>query len=99
VKFNKPITELVFTGHAIQQMFARRITVDEVREVIANHEIIVEYPDDVPYPSNLLLGGVSGRPLHVVLGYDNVRGNGYVITVYEPDPTLWDEKFRKRRTP
>jgi hypothetical protein len=92
VKFNKPITELVFTGHAIQQMFARRITVDEVREVIANHEIIVEYPDDVPYPSNLLLGGVSGRPLHVVLGYD-------VITVYEPDPTLWDEKFRKRRTP
>ena len=97
MKFDKPIAELIYTGHAVQQMFTRRITADEVREILADHEMIAEYPDDVPYPSRLLLGVVKGRPLHLVLGYDEQGAVGYVVTVYEPDPALWEEGFRKRR--
>lgn len=97
MKFDKSIAELIYTGHAVQQMFTWRITADEVREILADHEIIVEYPDDVPYPSRLLLGVVKGRPLHLVLGYDEQGAAGYVVTVYEPDPALWEEGFRKRR--
>ncbi|MGK7878898.1 MAG: DUF4258 domain-containing protein [Crocosphaera sp.] len=44
---------LVFSRHAIQQMFFRRISKQEVKQVINYGEIIEEKPDDHPFPSYL----------------------------------------------
>ena len=93
------VKELVITGHAGRQMFARRISVDEVRVVVEGGETIGDYPDDTPYPSRLLSGVVDGRAIHVVLAYDEATASGYVVTAYEPDPRLWRPNFKKRRTP
>jgi len=37
---------LVFSGHAVQQMFYRRISRDDVRSAITYGEIVEEYPKD-----------------------------------------------------
>ncbi len=88
---------LLFSGHAVQRMFERAITDADVRAVITHAEVVSDYPDDTPYPSRLLLGFVRGRPLHVVLSYDQDRDECHVITVYEPDPERWQADFKRRR--
>jgi hypothetical protein len=89
--------KLIFRVHAIQRMFERQISVEDVRHVLAAGETIEDYPDDTPYPSRLVLGWSGSRPIHVVVA-DNVDGDELiVITVYEPDPSQWEADFKRRR--
>lgn len=62
---------IVFSDHAISQMFRRDILVDDVKQVISKGEVIKEYPNDKPYPSYLMLDYVNYRPLHLVLAKDD----------------------------
>jgi YgiT-type zinc finger domain-containing protein len=48
-------------------MFERGLSKDLVKSAIACGEIIVEYPDDRPYPSVLVLGFPNGIPVHAVI--------------------------------
>lgn len=89
--------ELVFSGHAIQRMFARSIYPEDVRQVIEKGEVIADYPDDLPFPSCLMLDWIRGRPLHVVIARDQTRQRGYVIAAYIPDPAQWEADFKTRR--
>jgi hypothetical protein len=91
--------ELVFTGHALKQMFARGISPADVQSAVEGGEAIAEYPDDTPHPSRLILGFVSGRPVHVVLATDRRTQAAYVVTAYVPDASLWEPDFRKRKKP
>jgi hypothetical protein len=77
-------------------MFERRIGLEDVRTVIAHGEVIQTYPDDKPYPSQLLLGWVGGKPLHVVVAEDSEDGILIVVTAYEPDPIQWDSGFKRK---
>ncbi|HEV2856668.1 MAG TPA: DUF4258 domain-containing protein [Thermoanaerobaculia bacterium] len=85
-----------FSKHAVDQAILRRIRVREIREVIAQGQVIEDYPDDKYGPSCLILGftGVR-RPLHVQCSYPS-RPLIKIITVYEPDPGVWIE-LRTRR--
>jgi hypothetical protein len=78
-------------------MFERGIAKNDVLAVLAAGEVIVEYPDDKPYPSSLVLGWMSGRALHVVVAEDQPNRACYVITVYVPDPAVWSADFKRRR--
>jgi len=89
---------LIFSGHALQRMFERNIAPAGIRAMLETAEIIEAYPDDVPHPSNLLLGYTDGHPIHVVMGYDDVVRECYIVTAYRPDPALWDSSFKVRRT-
>lgn len=74
----------------------RMISVDEVRYVIENGEIIQDYPKDEWGHSYLLAGkGEDGRPIHVVC----TPKEDYlaIITTYLPSPEQWTDNFRKRR--
>lgn len=89
--------KIIFRVHAIQRMFDRGVTYFDVRYVLENGEIIENYPDDIPYPSRLVLGWRDNRPLHVVAA-ENIEENQWiVVTVYEPDPNLWKPDFRQRK--
>lgn len=88
---------LVFSRHAIQQMFLRRISKSDVQAVVTYGEVIEENPDDTPFPSYLLLDFVEGKPIHVVFSYDKSTDTGYVVTAYIPDPEIWTNSFRTRR--
>ncbi len=87
----------VFSRHAIERMFERSISKDEVLAAIEYGEVIEEYPNDSPFPSVVKLARVGDRFLHVVIAEDAKKHMVYVITVYDPDPALWDEQLKKRR--
>ncbi len=53
------------------------------------------YPEDLPYPSRLVLGWVEGRALHVVAAESDHEI--IVITVYEPEPNQWEPGFERRK--
>jgi hypothetical protein len=87
---------ITFSGHAIQRMFERNLTKNDILLVIQHGEIIANYPEDQPYPSCLLLGFIANNPLHVVLAQDSSK-QCYVITTYVPNQTLWNDDFKSRR--
>ena len=93
MKFEK----VFFTGHAIQRMFERNIDEKDILSIIKQGEIIENYPDDKPYPSFLISGNIGGKPLHVVTALDGKAKTCYVVTVYYPDPELWEPGLKKRR--
>ena len=88
--------KIKFRMHAIKRMFERGISDKEVKDVLEIGEIIKEYPDDQPYPSCLRLAFVNNRPLHIVTADVTDEDTVIIITVYEPDPKLWDDEFKKR---
>ena len=71
----------------------------DVYEATVDCSVVEEYPDDLPYPSVLVLGRTKDdRPVHVVCAFANEEDQLIVSTVYEPDPNRWDEQFRRRRS-
>jgi len=71
----------------------------EIDAVLVDNEIIevYEHDDRVRY---VLLGHVDHRPLHVVVGQDDIIDATVVISVYEPDEVHgWDPEsgFRDRK--
>lgn len=87
-----------YSRHAFERMFERAITPDVIREIVTKGEIIANYPDDRPYPSALILGFDQDRPVHVVAARNVATGECHIVTVYVPDPVLWDAAFKQRRT-
>lgn len=91
--------KITYRIHAIQRMFERKISVEDIRSVLENGEIIESYADDLPYPSRLVLGWRENRPIHVVVAENLAVDELIVITVYEPDQLQWEAGFRSRRKP
>ena len=90
-----------FTEHARREMEAEPfgvIRVDEVLRVLETGEIIEEHSEDRPYPSCLVLGRTAaGRPIHIVCAPVPRERRLIIITTYQPDPSRWDQEFRRRR--
>jgi len=85
-----------FSRHAVNESIIRHISVQELREAIANGIIIEDYPDDKYGPSCLIFGStLAYRPLHIQCSYPS-RPLIKIVTLYEPDPELWID-FRIRR--
>ena len=88
---------IIYRIHAIQRMFERRISGENVRQVLQAGEVIEDYSDEMPFPSSLMLGRRGNRPLHVVMAENTEEGESVVITVYEPDPAQWKSGSRNRK--
>ena len=85
-----------FSKHAVDQSIIRRISVQDMRMVVANGTIIEDYPEDKYGPSCLIFGmTVEKRPIHIQCSYPS-RPIIKIITLYEPDPVRWVD-FQKRR--
>lgn len=52
--------------------------------MLAHGEAIAWYPEDRPYPSKLVLGWKSNRPLHILVAENADTTELIVITCYEP---------------
>lgn len=88
--------EIIFPSYVLKRTIERGISVEEVRGVLENGDVIEEYPADEP-PRYLMLGWSGDRPLHVVGEDDPVAGETTAVTVYEPDERLWKSDFTERR--
>ena len=81
-----------YSQHALDQSIQRHISVNELREAIASCEVIEDYRNDKYGPSCLVLGfTAAGRPLHIQCSHPT-RSLVKIITLYEPDPELWEER-------
>lgn len=89
---------IIYTGHSIQRIFERGINPEDIEDSLKTGEVIEEYPDDKPYPSELILNFINGKAIHMVVSIDITSETVYLITAYYPDAGLWDETFRIRRT-
>lgn len=86
-----------FSQHATDQSILRHLSVQEIREAIAVGEVIEDYPNDKYGPSCLILGFTgAARPIHVQCSYPS-RPLIKIITLYEPDPTLWIDYKQRRK--
>ena len=87
---------LVFRVHAIQRMFQRQISEDDVKHVLVTGQVIEDYPDDLRGPSCLIFGPtLTDRPLHIHCSHPS-HPLVKIITLYEPNPNLWiDLKIRR----
>lgn len=86
-----------FSKHAVDQSILRQIQVQEVRETIANGQVIENYPNDKYGPSCLIRGTTQNqRVLHIQCSYPS-RPLLKIITLYEPDPQRWNADFTQRR--
>ena len=92
--------KLFIAKHAIQRMFERSISEEDVVHTIENGVIIKKYEDDKPYPSMLAYSIANKQPLHVVFSVDdsNKKEKNYlVITVYRPSLEEWNSDYKTRR--
>jgi hypothetical protein len=87
-----------FSKHAVDQSILRSVRVQEIKEAIANGQVIEDYPDD-KYGSSCLISGFTqtNRPIHVQCSYPS-RTLVKIITVYEPDSKRWSDDFTRRRS-
>ena len=89
---------IIFRVHAIERMFERGISAEDVRQVLATGDVIGEYRDDTPHPSRLILGFRDDRPIRIVAADNADTSETAIITVYEPDPAKWDSTFSRKLT-
>jgi hypothetical protein len=97
--YNPPVTSrpIVYRIHAIQRMFERRISVENVRQVLQNGETIEDYSDEMPHPGGLMSGRQGKRILHIVVAENITEGETLIITAYEPDRAQWKSNARERK--
>ena len=87
---------LHFSRHAFERMFQRGIDPSTAAHIVAKAEIVIEYPDDKPYLSTLLLGFHGKQAIHAVVAR-SAEGDCHLVTIYWPAPAIWDETFKRRR--
>lgn len=91
------IGSILYSNHAVKQMFSRDISTNEVEYILENGETIMNYPDDKPFPSKLLFCKINSRPLHVVFSLDIETSTIIVITAYEPSLDIWENDYKTRK--
>ena len=94
----KQCTSVTYTGHALRRMFERQLSSEEVVYTLQTGELVVDYSDDRPYPSQLRLGWVNGRAIHVVVSQNPGNDECYVVTAYYPSLEIWNDDFKTRRS-
>ena len=89
--------KILYSNHAVKQMFQRDISPKEIELALQKGEIIKEYPTDKPYPSKILLDYSNNRPIHIVYSYNLTEGTYIIITAYIPNTELWENDFKTRK--
>ena len=88
--------KITYRIHAIQRMFERNVSAEDMRFVLEHGKTIETY-EDADYPSHLLLAGRGKRPLHVVVADNAADDEVIVVTAYQPDNRYWEPGFKRRK--
>jgi len=73
-------------GHALTEANAEGLDlVDVWAAVVANGQVIEDYPNDPRGPSCLILCWIGTIPVHAVAAWSPTKGYAFMITVYRPD--------------
>lgn len=83
----------------LRELAADNVPVRAIIDGLTSAEAIEEYQDYPKGPCVLVLErDKSNQPVHVVWGIPAGQSSpAVVVTAYRPDPTKWDETWRRRR--
>jgi hypothetical protein len=84
----------LITTHAMQRMGYRKVSHDDIKQVIANGDVIEEYPDNKPDPKILVMAHVREEPLYVSCAFNGRYA--YIVTVHWYDPTRWIDPWTRK---
>jgi len=88
---------IVYRVHVRERMRERNISEDEVTYTLKFGTTIKSYPDDTPYPSELILCWCGDRPIHVVVSINEENHAIFIVTAYEPDKRRWKDNYKRRK--
>ena len=97
MRFDIEKSKFVFRVHALKRMSERGFSPKEIRAALVVATVTEDYPNDTPYPSALMLGWISQRPVHVVIARNEADQECIIITVYEPDSVKWQAGYTRRK--
>jgi len=83
--------------HVFDKLRAIDLVLAEFQELLGRGEVIAEAEDNPAELREIVLVVEWSRPLHVVVVVDSARQEERLVTVYEPDPSLWTADYRRRR--
>lgn len=89
--------ERLITEHAFDKLRAIDCTFAEFAAALEAAEVIEEHLLDDEQLKELVLTLEWKRPLHVVVVVDDRHQEERIVTLYEPDPQLWADGYRRRR--
>jgi hypothetical protein len=69
----------------------------DVRQVLEHNDVIESDVDQFGMPTNLYLGFIDKRPLHVATVDEHEARRTEIVTVYEPTLDRWEPGFRTRK--
>lgn len=86
------------TQHARQKKAQRKVTWNEVLEVINEGEVVERLPGAKPFPKCLIMRTVrQNQPLYVSIAHDEQGDRAHIITVHWMDPLRWGDPKTRRR--
>lgn len=93
--------KILISSHGFDELASDGMTAAEAMEGLATTVVIEDYPDYFKGPCVLVLQRDSdGSPIHVVWGIPKgLKEPAVLVTAYRPDPVLWEDDFRTRRSP
>ncbi|MBO0902389.1 DUF4258 domain-containing protein [Jiella sonneratiae] len=93
--------EVVFSGHALNEVESDGILVTPLLDAIDDWRVVEDYPEAFKGPSVLVKTfDVDGCPVHLLWGIPKGRdGPAVLITGYRPEPSRWSDDFLSRRRP
>ena len=89
--------KIFWTYHVNMRLGQRALSRDIILSAVGLYEIIEEYPEDKYLPSYLIHAENGELVFHVQIATDIISENVRIVTTYIPEPSLWEEDFRRRR--
>ena len=89
--------KVAFKKHAIVRMVERDISAKDITTALNECDLIKTYKQDRPLISYLVLGySVIRQPLHILIAIDEREDILWIITVYQPDKSLWSTDYTRK---
>lgn len=86
-----------YRRHVFDKLRSVDLVLAEFPQLLGRGEVIAEAEDSPAELREIVLLVEWSRPLHVVIVVDSARREERLVTVYEPDPSLWTADYRRRR--
>ncbi len=90
---------MLWSSHAIGKLQSENLQRKKVEPALVNCEVIEDYPWLTrKLPDCLVLTFTPNNdPFHVVVALDQPQDRIFIVTVYRPDQTRWENDWKTRK--